>query len=300
MKESETMDNNKIERFFRGRNRLIFEEGAYHITQRAPGKEPLFLEEADYLRMLHLMKENAKKFDYDVFAFALMLNHLHLLARLRKANLSQAMKNLFEIYANYFNKKYERKGPVFCKPYRAAVCMNDNYILAASIYIHSNPVKAGLVKNAADYKWSSYSAYLKEKDIATFVNYKFVLGILGDDINRARADYIGMVNDANNVKTPSVLEDAKGLDIFYRAVLPFMGKSVSEGAGGKTEKESVPNDAALEAKITALVGRKYIHNPQTMRARKYLIEQLMSRGYSIVEIAEQLKITRMSVYNTLK
>src|SRR3989338_5200183 len=135
----EKIEEGKVRRFFRSRNKLSYPGAAYHVTQRATGKDNLFIEDSDYLYILHLIKEKSRQFDLDIFAFALMSNHIHLLFKLNKDNLSIAMKNIFEMYANYFNKKYERRGRLFCGPYRSAICLDDLYLVSASIYIHLNP-----------------------------------------------------------------------------------------------------------------------------------------------------------------
>jgi len=82
----------------------------------------LFIEEGDYLRFLYLLKNASQKFSLDIFCFALLSNHLHILLRINQENLSEAMKNVFERYADYFNVKYKRKG-MFLAADIAQVCV---------------------------------------------------------------------------------------------------------------------------------------------------------------------------------
>ena len=159
------------------RNRVIYPGAVYHLIQRAPGEEIIFKEEADYLHMLSLLKETATKFRWDVFSFVLMPNHVHFLIRILEENLSQGAKYLFQSYALYFNEKYGRKGPVFCRPYRAFLCGKERYLLAISLYIHLNPYKAGLVSNPWDYQWSSLNLFVENRNYKTFVDYKFILSL---------------------------------------------------------------------------------------------------------------------------
>jgi len=294
------IDKGKVKRFFQVRDRLIFEGAVCHITQRAPGKEPLFVEKNDYLYMLHLIKENSKKFNYEIFAFTLMLNHLHLLIRLRKVNLSEAMKVLFETYARYFNKKYERKGPVFCKPYRGALCFDDVYLLAASIYIHLNPVKAGLVERPSEYRWSSYLPYGGKKEVKTFLNYRFILKMLDNDLEEARKYYRELIAAAMQIRMKNVLEDPKGMETFKNNFFRFLKKIVPDKNMEGVSKIDALNNEALEMKINELNKKKRLRQPQEMKARKFLIEQLISRGYKVKEIAQKLNISRVSVYKTAK
>ena len=71
----------------------------------------------------------------------------------------EAMRNLFSLYARVFNKKYKRRGHLFGGPYRQAVCLDDSYLLSVSLYIHANPVRAGIVGAPQDYRWSSIRLY---------------------------------------------------------------------------------------------------------------------------------------------
>ncbi len=139
----ERLNEGEIRRQLTVRQRIIFEGAIYHITQRAPGTERIFLEESDYLYFLKILKDITQEFHVKLFSFALLTNHLHLLLQITQKNLSSAMKNLFERYAMYFNEKYQRKGHVFCGRFRASLCNDDAYFLAISVYIHLNPCRAG-------------------------------------------------------------------------------------------------------------------------------------------------------------
>lgn len=293
------INKGKIKRYFQVRHKLSFEGAVYHITQRSPGKEILFVEDADYLFMIHLLKEFSKEFSFDVFSFALMTNHLHVLIRLGEDNLSKAMKSVFEKYAIYFNKKYERKGPVFCKPFRAALCLDDSYLLAASLYIHLNPVKAGIVEDPLEYRWSSYALYKENIKKKSFVNSGFVLGLLDKDITKARIMYSELINRSGRLKIEDVLEDVDGLTIFRNKILKLLGTVLSEKEVGRYLSEATVIDENLEREISALVKKRRLRSPSEMRARKYLIQQLRSRNFTIAEIAEKLKISRQSAYNAL-
>jgi putative transposase len=88
--------------------KILVEDGVYHVTQRAPGREIIFVEDKDYLRCLYLLKETAKEFNLDILCFALLPNHLHLLLKTKNKNLDKAMKYLFQRYAQWFNKTYYR------------------------------------------------------------------------------------------------------------------------------------------------------------------------------------------------
>jgi len=171
----------KIKRYFRATRKLNVPDLVYHITQRAAGKEPLFLEDNDYLFMIGILKETSQNHSLRMHAFCLMPNHVHLLFSPQENNLYDAMRDLFSRYAMRFNLKYERKGHLFGGPYRQAVCLDDGYLLSASLYIHLNPVKAGLVSDSRSYRWSSSRLYCKDDVPESFVDPDLILGLLSED-----------------------------------------------------------------------------------------------------------------------
>ena len=83
----ELIRQGKIKRYFRATRKLNIPDMVSHITQRAAGKEPLFLENGDYLFMLALLKEIANNYTLRIYAFCLMQNHIHILLSPEEANL---------------------------------------------------------------------------------------------------------------------------------------------------------------------------------------------------------------------
>jgi len=279
----------EVLKIFNPYKKVIYEGGIYHVIQRAPGKDVLFLEDKDYLYFLHLLKETKIKFSLDIFCFCLMLNHLHLLLKINKANLSEAMKSLFTRYALYFNSKYQRKGHVFYGNYRASLCLDENYLISASVYIHLNPSKAGLVKSPLDYRWSSLKAYL-QLPRNTFLDYKYILSILGQELKRASLVYLQILGVSEDLEFKNILEDRKLLEKFTFKFISKIKKILNK-------KPNIEDEISKYFEL--IENKRRLKKPQYLQARKYLIEQLRSRGYTIKEIAEMLNISRQSIYTTL-
>lgn len=173
----------KLKRYFRAKRKLNAPGLISHITQRSAGREPMFIEDDDYLIMMGLMKEIAGNYSLKIFALCLMPNHCHILMSPDEENLYDAMRDLFSRYVMRFNLKYERKGHLVGGPYRQAVCLDDSYLLAASLYIHLNPVKASLAENVTDYRWTSSRLYTKTDSPASFVDPSFIFHCGSDQAN---------------------------------------------------------------------------------------------------------------------
>jgi len=286
------IEQGKLKRYFRARNKCCFEGAISHITQHASGKEPLFLEDADYLYMLHLMKEVLCEFKCRVLSFVLMPNHIHLLLKFLESNMPDVMKALLQRYAMYFNKKYQRRGHVFCGAYRSALCFDDSYLLAASLYIHLNPVRSKLVEKPMDYRWSSCALFLNEVKKETFVDHRFVLETLDNDISVARIKYKNLLNQSDVSQINDAFEK--------REALAIMAQMLRERDKEWAEEHGLSGDNDLREKIEELNNKGSLKGPKEKDARKFLIEQLKSRGFAITEISDKLNLSRQSVYSYLR
>jgi putative transposase len=299
MEMLDLINEGKITRYFANRKKFSFPGTVCHIIQRAPGKETLFIEESDYLYMLFLLKTISKRFNFEIFSFALMPNHIHLLIRILEPNLPMAMKSLFGNYAMYFNKKYERKGHVFCSTYRQALCFDDSYYLAISLYIHLNAVNAGLAVHPEEYRWSSCNLFVNPSAKAAFIKCNLILKILDGDLNIARQKYKILLFKMRKVKAREIIRNYIPMELFRNKlikVLPYRFISIAKDK----DKFELLDDENLEKQIKLLRARGRLRNPQDLKAREYLIQQLKAQGYAIVEISKRLGISRRSVYNTLE
>jgi len=287
------IEEGKLKSFFRTRDKISFENAITHVTQHASGTELLFLERSDYLYMLLLIKETCKKFHLDVLSFVLMLNHLHLLLRLHSANLTEAMKNLFERYAMYFNNKYQRRGHVFSGAFRSSLCFDESYLLAASLYIHFNPVKAHIVLDAVNYRWSSAALFLNDIEKETFVDYKYILSALNPNIAVARRQFKELLENLKVSKIDNTMPQHKVI------------RNIADGLKERLDlkhigENTILEGSNLETKMGGLKSQKRLRKPQDKEARRFLIRQLKARGFGILEIAQKLNLSRQSIHSAMK
>ncbi len=110
-----------------------------------------------YLKRIKRYKTDNVK----IYAYCIMPNHAHLLVYTENVNnLSLLMKKINLSYAVYYNKVLERVGYVFRDRYKTQGIHSTEHLISCLNYIHNNPVKAGLEKQARDYPFSSYPEYL--------------------------------------------------------------------------------------------------------------------------------------------
>jgi putative transposase len=304
MDYDELIGQGKVKRIFRAKRKLTVPDIVSHVTQRAAGKEPLFLEDKDYLYMLANMKQVAKKRSLDIYAFCLMPNHVHVLASPRGDGLDQAMRDLFSRYAMMFNRKYERKGHLFAGPYRQAVCLDDSYLLAVSLYIHMNPARAGLVTDPRGYPWSSVKLFHDHGAPHSFVKPDFVLRLLGQDDCERKKIYSDLLDRGVSLASGDVLEQEDAVPQLRKAlarVFPVVFSNVGKKKqiARRTGLELL-DEEEIEETIRGMKAKSKRVAPETKKAWRFLIEQLIARGYKREAIAAMFGVSVKTVYNILK
>jgi putative transposase len=140
--------------------RAVFPGIPHHVTQRGNGRATTFFREEDYRLYKTLLAEHAAAADVEVWAWVLMPNHVHLvMVPSDPDGLRKALSITHRRYAGTIHTRLERSGH-FWQGRFGCVAMDEAHLGAAVRYIALNPVRAGLVKRAADWPWSSIHAQL--------------------------------------------------------------------------------------------------------------------------------------------
>jgi REP element-mobilizing transposase RayT len=155
--------------------RIEYEGALYHILSRGNVQGDIFYDDTDRWRFLNTIGDLSERFAVDIFAYVLMNNHYHLLLKTRRANLSKAMQWFGTTYTRRFNNRHNRSGHLFQGRFKSIIIENDAYLMQLSCYIHRNPLRAGIVKRLADYRWSSYLAYGYGKSTPAWLSTKLIL-----------------------------------------------------------------------------------------------------------------------------
>lgn len=165
--------------------------GICHVMMRGNERKNIFLDEEDKKYFLYALQKVKANEAYELLAYCLMDNHVHVLLREKTDSLERTMKRIGIIYSFYFNKKYQRTGHLFQDRYRSEAVEEDAYVLAAVRYIHNNPVKSGITKTPQDYPWSSYRQYInKSVSFPKLADVTFLLSMLSDKPDKAIREFI--------------------------------------------------------------------------------------------------------------
>jgi len=141
------------------RPRLDLPNIPQHIIQRGNDRQPCFFADVDRLRYLDDLREICTKEDCAVHAYALMTNHVHLLATPSSGGqIGRLMQALGRRYVRFVNDRYRRTGTLWEGRYKSCLVDSETYLLRCYRYIELNPVRAGMVARPSDYGWSSHAA----------------------------------------------------------------------------------------------------------------------------------------------
>lgn len=132
---------------------------------RGINQQIIFEGHEDYQKFLMVLMETRRKYDFRLYAYCLMSNHVHFLMRAADDDLSKIFQRIGASYVYWYNKKYSRYGHLFQGRYKSEVVENKKYFLTVLRYIHQNPTNAGIVIDMGEYRWSSYGEYWKESKI---------------------------------------------------------------------------------------------------------------------------------------
>ncbi|MFO7650645.1 MAG: transposase [bacterium] len=151
----------------------------HHITQRGNRRQNVFFRDADYEAYLRLMEEWCRKCGVEVWAYCLMPNHVHLVAvPEQEDSLARALGEAHRRYTVSVNKREYWTGYLWQGRF-ASFPMDEEYLQASVRYIELNPVRAGLVKQARHWPWSSARAHLAGRN-DELVRVKPMLGRVPD------------------------------------------------------------------------------------------------------------------------
>ncbi|HEX9707151.1 MAG TPA: transposase [Steroidobacteraceae bacterium] len=176
--------------------RLHMPGGFYHVTLRGNHRLPIFFAEQDRSLLDEIVAEVTTKHSSHVHAYCWMTNHLHMALQVSDLPLGRVILEIASRYARTVQSRLETTGHLFERRYHCVLVDVDKYLLALVRYIHLNPVKAGLIADPADYRWSSHQDYIGRVR-RPWVKTGFVMGMLATDPTNAGSGYRALMGNTD-------------------------------------------------------------------------------------------------------
>lgn len=133
-------------------------EHYYHLVARSNNKDFFELPlETVWMIMTTQLDKLQKQFNLKISAFVLMNNHFHLLMLTPEEDIDWVMFYFQKDTTKSMQHHLGRINRIYGSRYRGCLIENQHYLLSAYKYIYLNPVRAGLVQRAEEYKFSTLS-----------------------------------------------------------------------------------------------------------------------------------------------
>ncbi len=182
--------------------RIEFAGALYHLTSRGHRREDIFLDDVDRKIFLEVLAEVCERFRWACHAYCLMSNHYHLVIETRDSTLSQGMRQLNGVFTQRSNRRHRRVGHVFQGRYKAILVQKESYLLELARYVVLNPVRAGMVRSARDWPWSSYRATAGWSEVPDWLSVDWLLSAFGARRKAAMVAYRRFVSEGRNAGSP--------------------------------------------------------------------------------------------------
>ena len=141
-------------------SRFVVPGVAHHVTQRGNYRQKVFYRDEDRQFYLQLLNRFARHYGVALLGYCLMPTHVHLIAVPQNSTaLSRTLQRVHGDYARALHLRLQRVGHLWQARY-ASVALDEKHFWAALVYVEQNPVRAALVRDPAEWRWSSARCHL--------------------------------------------------------------------------------------------------------------------------------------------
>jgi putative transposase len=220
-----------------------------HIVQRGHNRAACFFDDQHRFAYLGWLREALERERCSLHAYVLMTNHVHLLLTPAQADrVLQVLISVGRRYVQSINHRYGRTGTLWDGRYKSSLVQAETYLLLCQRYIELNPIRAAMVADPADYRWSSYRANALGAPDPLLSPHPLYLA-LGADGDVRRRTYRDLFRGAHDGKPLSDLRLALnqdqpiGNDRFYREIEAMTGQRRALRKRGRPRKQDEPASA---------------------------------------------------------
>lgn len=215
-----------------------------HVMVRGNDKQDIFGGDGDRRIFLDWLRDASQRHSVAIHAYVLMTNHVHLLATgERRESIAKTVQSLGRRYVAFFNQKYKRTGTLWEGRYKGALVQTQRYLLDCQRYIELNPVRAGMVNQPLDFRWSSHRHHSVGVADPLITTHPQILAMGGPE--EWRAAYRRIFSEPLSRECLDRIRDATehgwgiGDDEFIDSVSQQSGRRMARaGVGGRPRKKT--------------------------------------------------------------
>ncbi len=228
--------------------RKFNESNYYHVIVQGINKEFIFKDEKYMESYKRIIIKKLKEIEIKILAYCIMNNHAHFLIYSENSNsLSKFMQKINTSYSRLYNKENGRVGYVFRDRFYSQNIIGEMQLCNCLRYIHNNPVKAKIVNNMSEYKYSSYNEYLKKREIISKDSKRIIFG--------SKKNYIEQFNWIHNNCSEENFydiqeENKEEINVFLSKIEKRYGMKINEIKKERVLLKVLVKHARSKTKIT--------------------------------------------------
>ena len=218
-----------------GRLPRAIEDGlVYHALNRGNNRDDVFADDDDREAFLVALGRTKDRYPFRLFGYCLMSNHFHLLIRPEPGQtISRILQSLTVAHTWRYHSRHQTSGHVWQGRFKSPVIQDDMHLLVVLRYIEANPLRAGIVSDPADYRWSSYQCHGAGQDdplLSRFPEWEELGGTDAERRRRWRAKVRGVQGEAELAAVRRSLSSGQ----------PFGAPEWSEATGKRLDLRQEP------------------------------------------------------------
>lgn len=187
--------------------RIKTNNSMFHIMIHSISEIQLFNDTEDKEIYLSLIKKAKAKFNFKLYAFALMNTHAHLVIDCFGSDISKVMHYLNLCYSIHYNNKYNRRGPVFQDRFKSKIIDSTKYLINVCSYIHANPKDLlGKDNKLINYPYNSLIDYMQGCNRFKILDSSFLVTLLGLNQTINKKQYYSFIS--HDIDT-SIIKDVE-------------------------------------------------------------------------------------------
>lgn len=282
--------------------RLHVPGALYHVTLRGNHRQNIFFCPADRQLMSELFAEVTERFGARLHAYCYMTNHIHVLIQVSDAPLGRIILRVAGRYARVTQAKLHTTGHLFEKRYYPVLVDADEYLMELLRYVHLNPVRARMVRNADEYPWSSHHVYLGNRD-ESWVTTDFALSMFHRERGPAIEAYRRFVSAATGKEATSPLSECNANDRRILGSDDFAGRVLGESWRPRSRKtlDELVSEACIQFCTTRKDLESSSRRSSLVKARAWIAQQAIGgRICSIAAVARALNRDESTLRHALQ
>lgn len=264
--------------------RIQFPGAVYHIMSRGNGGQKIFKDKIDYQNFLAVLSDVLERYNVISYAYCLMPNHYHLLIETPDPNLSITLRQLNGRYTQKFNNRHKKSGHLFQGRYKSILVDMETYQYALIRYIILNPVKAKMVKNPKEWKWSSHNEMIgKIKEPSSCLDLAKTLKLFDNNKDKARENYIKNLD--LRMKNNSLLEELENKTVL--GSIKYIDK-IKKYFKQQSQVKEIPKIERFAHRLS--LDSLFKNTKNKVDRNKRICRAHIELGYTLSKIGEHLNL----------